>query len=73
MSKCGYDLYRNHKSEINMAKSYRTCYYDRGRDLWAKGRPLGGYMSSNKVMKTLSHRIERAWVSAEIHKAIQSL
>lgn len=56
-----------------MAKSRRTCYYSRGKDLWAKDRPLGAYASSCKMMKVLSHRIERAWVSRRLYRELVTL
>lgn len=56
-----------------MAKSRRTCYYSRGKDLWDRDRPYSAYLSSNKRNKVLAHQVERAWVAKRLHRELVQL
>lgn len=55
-----------------MSKSNRTSYYTNRKDLWTKDRPMS-WWPSNKWSKTMSHRIERAWVAERIYRELQQL
>jgi len=55
-----------------MSKSNRTCYFVNQKDLWTKDRPMP-WWPSNKWSKTISHRIERAWVAKRLHHELVQL
>lgn len=55
-----------------MSKSNRTCYFTCRKDLWSKDRPMR-WAPSCKWSKTMSHRIERAWVTKRLHRELVQL